>query len=317
MSLPLLDYHSLEDGELNRLWYEENDPRARDAFRLRWWLGGDTVAGRDLLAEYHTDFMHRCFGRGVQCEEDQLETFRIAVKHLVADFPADPIPKFEEFLLPMVDRGIDATLKSLTVAEETSAAEDRTAIDAALSELGDDGARLRKWCEGTAPELDPQGWEALLVAARALITKLDGAEAAMAHPLVRIEEPPPSKLDESVAVPHYGAEPLFRYAIGGGKLGKREDAHNEWCQPCRQRCVGALLLMNRMRRALGGTIATLPDVSPEFDSILQKDDPGVPVIDPSKRTQKVEGSGSKTGLFVTVAIIAVIVVAAILIKLKS
>ena len=39
--------------------------RLRDAFRLRWWLGGDTIAGRDLLAEYHTLFAHRCFERGV------------------------------------------------------------------------------------------------------------------------------------------------------------------------------------------------------------------------------------------------------------
>ena len=39
MPRSLADYHSLEDGDLNRLWYEEQDPRARDAFLLRWWLG--------------------------------------------------------------------------------------------------------------------------------------------------------------------------------------------------------------------------------------------------------------------------------------
>lgn len=317
MSISLLDYHSLEDGELNRLWYEENDPRARDAFRLRWWLGGDTIAGRDLLAEYHTLFAHRCFERGVLTEEDQLEAFREAVRRLVAGFPADPIPKFEDAWLPFVDRAIDETTRRVAVKAWPAADEDRARIEAALAELGDDGAHLRAWAEGRPPELADDAWESVLASARSLIERLDGADVAKAHPLVAVDEPPPSKLDESVAVPHYGAAPLFRYASQSGQLGKREDAHNEWCQPCRQRCVGALLLLRRLRRAFGGEPPPLPAVSPEFDQILQKDDPGVPTIDDSARARDDQGGGSKTGMIVTALIVVAVIVLVVALKSKN
>jgi predicted RNA polymerase sigma factor len=74
----------------------------------RWWLGGDPVAGKDLLSHYHTAFMHRCYERGVLAEEHMTRAFRGAVKALVEGYPADPIPEFEKVWLPFVDRGVDA-----------------------------------------------------------------------------------------------------------------------------------------------------------------------------------------------------------------
>ena len=312
-TIPLLDYHSLEDGELNRLWYEENDPRARDAFMQRWWLGGDPVAGKDLLSHYHTLFIHRCFERGVLTEELQLETFRRAAKALVDDWPADPIAKFEDVFLPFVDRAIDETRAGMVTAEERGADESRALVEKTLDELGETGDLVRAWLKDGADAVSggDEAFDKILDGCQKMLTALDG-EAAQNHPLVCVPEPPPSKLDESVAVPHYGAAPLFRFASGGGQLSKREMQHNEWCQPCRQRCIGALLFQNRMRELLGGEPFGLPEISPEFDQTLQEDSPGIPEIDPSKQTQTGDGKSGGKGAMIAVLVVLGLVAAIVL-----
>ena len=308
MSLSLLDYHSLEDGELNRLWYEENDPRARDAFRTRWWLGGDPIAGNDLLTEYHTLMYHRCIERGVLAEEHQLRVFRRSVEIVVAEFPSDPIAKFEDFFLPVVDRAIDEVQNDVAPPTSTDAA----AVDAALDGLGDRGALLREWAESGAKEKSDADHAALLEAAKELLRALDG-DAATNHPLVRTDEPPPSKLDESVAVPHFGAGPLFRYAFDEG-LSKRENEHIEWCQPCRERCVGALLLLRRVRPSRP---PALPKVSPQFEQILQEENPAIPSVDPSRGAAE-SGSSNVKNLFLTLGVVGVVIAAIVVAaKLKS
>lgn len=317
MPLSLLDYHSLEDGELNRLWYEENDPRARDAFRTRWWVGGDPIAGKDLLSEYHNLFMHRCFERGLLAEEYQLKAFRNAVALFVAEFPAEPILKLEETLAPFIDRAIDQAQREIPPPVERTAAEEKALLGEALKKHAAAGDLLLAWAgQGTVPA-DEATATAMLRAAQDVLTRLDGATVAGHHPLVRTAEPPPSRLDESVAVPHFHAQPLFLYAAQGGTLSKRENDHIEWCQPCRQRCVGALLLLRRMRRALGGEVPPLPPVAPEFDQILQEENPGIPVIDDSKGVADPRSSGARSILIVLAVICALIAIAVVASRFRS
>lgn len=316
MPTSLLDYHFLEDGELNRLWYEENDPRARDAFMQRWWLGGDPVAGKDLLSHYHTLFMHRCYSKGILAEEHMAKVFRAAVRLLVTEYPADPIEKFEDVWIPFVDRAIDATKGEIATPSTAPIAEQKKKIEESLRASGAHGELVREWLtSGTAARSEAE-CENLLDAVKQLLIALDG-EAAKNHPIVRTPEPEPSKLDPSVAVPHFHAQPLFQYAFAGGTLTKRENEHIDWCQPCRQRCLGALLVLRRMREILGGDVPKLPEISPEFDQILQSESPGVPKIDASKRTKKAESGGSKTGLIIGVLLVVAIGIAVAMMLAKK
>lgn len=317
MARSLLDYHFLEDGELNRLWYEENDARARDAFMQRWWLGGDPVAGKDILSHYHTPFMHRCYERGVLAEEHMTRVFRSAVKLLVAEFPADPIEKFEDVWLPFVDRAITGLEKEIAGPSNAPAAEQKKKLEATLAAEGARGDLFRRWLETGALDANEAACEELLDTTKRVLAALDG-EGARNHPLVRTPEPEPSKLDPSVAVPHFHAKPLFQFAFQGGTLSKRENEHIDWCQPCRQRCLGALLVLRRMRGLLGGSIPNLPDISPEFDQILQSESPGVPVIDPNKKRSKDSSQGGSRNLIVmAIVVIAVIAIAVIALKNKG
>lgn len=311
MPYSLSDYHFLEDGELNRLWYEENDPRARDAFMQRWWLGGDPVAGKDLLSHYHTPFMHRCYERGILAEDHMAKVFRDAVSALVKDYPADPIPKFEDVWLPFVDRAIDGHAPALGAS--TAAARDgqKAKLEAALASGGAPAAHLREWLATGAAERSAEDFESLLEFTKKVLVALDG-DAARNHPLVRTPEPEPSKLDESVAVPHFGAKPLFQFAFQGGTLTKRENQHIEWCQPCRQRCLGALLFLRRMRDVLGGTPPALPEISPEFDQILQSESPGIPAPDAGRKAKGGKSGGGAAKLIAAVVVAVAVIVALVL-----
>jgi hypothetical protein len=313
MTRSLLDYHFLEDGELNRLWYEENDERARDAFQIRWWIGtesksADVVAGKDLLANYHTLFLRRCLEQGIYAEDHVTEVFRAAAKLLVAEFPADPIEKFEDLWLTFVDRGIAAAKQKFAPPASGSPAEQKAKLEKALADAGAEGQRVRDWlASGNKNQGEPE-FAKLLTTMQNILRALDGA-AAENHPLIRTAEPEPSKLDPSVAVPHFHAKPLFDYAFQGGSLSKRENEHIDWCQPCRERCLGALLALRRLRQLLGGELPALPAVSPHFDQLLQAEAIGIPVIDTSKAKTNETKAGGKGAMVVVVLIVAAVAIA--------
>lgn len=312
MARSLLDYHFLEDGELNRLWYEENDARARDAFQIRWWIGTeskspDVVAGKDLLANYHTLFYQRCLERGVLAEDHVLEVYRSATKALVSEFPADPIEKFEDVYLAFADRGIDDVLSRIHGPSKAPPAEQKKKLEDALAAAGARGARVREWLDTGATARGEEEFAEILATVKDLLRTLDGA-GADDHPLVRTAEPEPSKLDPSVAVPHFHAKPPLVYAFQDATLGKREDEHIDWCQPCRQRCVGALLALRRFRALLGGKAPKLPAMSPHFAQLIEAESLGIPAPDAGKGAKQ-EAAGGNKGLLV--GIVVVVIVAAI------
>lgn len=316
MARSLLDYHFLEDGELNRLWYEENDARARDAFQIRWWIGTeskspDVVAGKDLLANYHTHFLRRCMERGVLAEDHVLEVYRSATKSLVAEFPADPIEKFEDVYLKFADRGIDDVRTRITGPSNAPVAEQKKKLEESLAAAGARGERVREWLASGATARSEEDFTEMLDTVKDLLRALDGPGAAD-HPLVRTEEPEPSKLDPSVAVPHFHAKPPFVFAFQGGTLSKREDEHIDWCQPCRQRCVGALLVLRRFRQLLGGELPGLPAVSPHFEQLIEAEALGIPAPDATK-TKKTEATGSNKGMLVGIVIAVIAIAIAIVI----
>lgn len=312
MARSLLDYHFLEDGDLNRLWYEENDARARDAFQIRWWIGTeskspDVVAGKDLLANYHTLFYQRCLERGVLAEDHVREVYRSASKLLVAEFPADPIEKFEDVYLRFADRGIDDVLGRIGGPSKAPASEQKKKLEDALIAAGARGERVREWITSGATARGEEEFAAILDTVKELLRALDG-KGADDHPLVRTEEPEPSKLDPSVAVPHFHAKPPLVYAFSNGTLGKREDEHIDWCQPCRERCVGALIALRRFRSLLGGEAPKLPAMSPHFAQLLEAEPLGIPTPQ-AGNAKKAESSGGNKGLLV--GVVVVVIVAAI------
>lgn len=276
MGRPLEEYHALEDGELNRLWYEEQDPRARDAFRLRWWMGGDPIAGKDLFDEYHDLVYRRCLERHVLLEEEIERVFRSAVDKAVDRFPSEPIPKFEDFLLPLVDEAIDEILaggpKRGAVPEE----EARAAVEKALA--GEEGDLLRRWIEHGEVDGDEEALGKAWAAMGRLVEALWGEEAAGRHPVVAVPEPPPRKLDPSVAVPHFTVRQILLWAAASENLSKQERDHLEWDTPCRERCVGARELLRRLRALFGKEAPPPPSVSPELKDRLNRENPRIPPI---------------------------------------
>ncbi len=311
MSRPLLEYHSLEDGELNRLWYEENDPRARDAFRIRWWLGGDPIAGKDLFAEYHNLIYHRCLERGVLTEDEHERVHRATVDRVVAEFPADPIAKFEDFLLPFVDRAIDELEKDREGAPPKDDAAAREAVDGVLGDGSDASRLVRAWIAGEPLEADDAGFDAALDKLKDVVRALDGDAVAARHPLICVEKPPPSKLDPSVALPHFEGRQILTWAADPTAMSKREHQHLEWRRACRERCVGARLVLRRLRALHGGEVPPWPDVQPELDDALQKENPPVPQVEIRTGTSAPSGGGGKgvaAAVVIGVVLLVVVVV---------
>jgi len=312
MSRPLLEYHSLEDGELNRLWYEENDPRARDAFRIRWWLGGDPIAGKDLLAEYHNMLYHMCLERGVLTEDGHEKVFNATVDAVVSEFPADPIAKFEDFLVPFIDRAIDRVSADLPKPEEKDDAAAKAVVDAALAEGDPASTLLRAWIDGAALDQDDATFEASLDKLKGIVKALDGEAAAGHHPLVCVDVPPPSKLDPSVALPHFEGKQVLTWAAQPDSMSKREHQHLEWRGPCRERCTGARLLLRRLRGLYGGDVLPLPNVQPELGDALQKENPAVPQVEIRTGTETSSGGGKGVVAAVVIGIVIVVVVLAMM-----
>jgi hypothetical protein len=236
---------------------------------------------------------------------------------LVAEYPADPIEKFEDVWLPFVERAAEAVAREIGAPSKAPPAEQKKILEAALDAEGARGQALRAWLTKGTLDDDPEAVEDMLEAAKRTLKALDG-DAATNHPLVRTPEPEPSKLDPSVAVPHFGAGPLFLYAYQGGTLTKRENEHIDWCQPCRQRCLGALLVLRRFRTLLGGALPNLPEISPEFDQNLQSESPGVPKIDADRRNRKGErDGGAKRTWIAVVAVVAVLALSAAAVALLT
>lgn len=264
MSRPLLEYHSLEDGDLNRLWYEEQDPRARDAFLLRWWLGGDPIAGKDLLSHYHSFIAHRCCERGVVAEKHQLEVFRDAVRTLLAEFPAEPIEAFENVLAPHVDRALGSAVPRLGIGAGVEPARWQAALAAAGKQSAAAADYAARGAAAVAPAEAPDTFAALVALARAAC-----GEQAANHPLVRTPEPPAQQVDESLASAHLTAAEVLAAGEGANGVSAGRAKHLEWCRPCRERSAGALLALRALRQASGAAAPPLPAVAPEFDAELQ------------------------------------------------
>lgn len=311
MSRPLLEYHSLEDGELNRLWYEENDPRARDAFRIRWWLGGDPIAGKDLIAEYHNSMYHRCLENGVLTEAGHERVHRATVDRVVAEFPADPMEKFEEFLVPFIDRAIAELQKERPAAERKDDAAAKAAVEAVLADGDAASTLVRGWIAGEKQDADDAAYDAALEKLKAIVVALDGEAAAAHHPLVCTEMPPPSKLDPSVALPHFEGRQIMTWAADAASMSKREHQHIEWRRACRERSVGARLVLRRLRALYGGDVPPLPDVTPELDDLLQKENPAVPQVEMRTGTAAPTGGGGKgvaAAVIIGVVLLVIVVV---------
>ncbi len=312
MSRPLLEYHSLEDGELNRLWYEENDPRARDAFRLRWWLGGDPIAGKDLFAEYHNLLYHRCLERNVLPEDDHVAVFRRSVETIVSEFPSEPIAKFEDLFLPHVDRALDDFLRNRPRPATLDAAEAKRRVDAILDEGGEAGALVRAWVAGEKPDAGDAVYERAFALLQKIVLALDGPDAKQLQPIIRTEKPPPSKLDPSVALPHFEARQLFTFAAHDDDLSKREHQHLEWRQACRERGLGTRMVLRRLRQLYGGPVPDLPFVSPELADLFQKENPDIPAVGPATSAgsgSRGSGRGTMAAVIIAVVLIAIALVA--------
>ncbi|MBK6938701.1 MAG: hypothetical protein IPH13_00640 [Planctomycetes bacterium] len=311
MPRDLLEYHALEDGELNRLWYEEQDPRARDAFQLRWWLGGDPIGGKDLLSNYHSLILHRCFEAGLLLESQAVEVVKLAIPPLVANFPGDAIARFEDVLMPHVTKAIAAVRAATPSMLEPSGAEFRARVEQALAS-GAGGKTVHDWINHGAEDRSDSDWSTALDALRAALPAIYGPAAATQHPLAVTEVPKKKAVDASVTTQHLTARQIFNWAQRSGDVTATEKKEIEWCRPCRELCQGALLFLRDVRKSFGGTLPDLPQVSPQLDADLaaafQAVAPEVPKPVATKSTGG--GGGGGKGMWIVFALLAVAVAAA-------
>lgn len=312
MPRDLLEYHALEDGELNRLWYEEQDPRARDAFQLRWWLGGDPIGGKDLVSNYHTLILHRCFEAGLLLEAQIVEVMKLAIPPLVANFPGDAIARFEDVLMPHVTKAIASIRASNPSMLEPSGAEFRARVEQALAAAGPAGKTIHDWINHGAEDRTDADWAAAQDALRQALPAIYGPSATTQHPLAVTEVPKKKAVDASVTTQHLTARQIFNWAQRSGDVSAAEKKEVEWCRPCRELCHGTLLFLRDVRRSFGGTMPDLPPVSPQQDADMaaafQAVAPEVPKPVATKSTGG-DGGGSK-GMWIVFALLAVAVAAA-------
>jgi hypothetical protein len=312
MPRDLLEYHALEDGELNRLWYEEQDPRARDAFQLRWWLGGDPIGGKDLVSNYHTLILHRCFEAGLLLESQVVEVVKLAVPPLVANFPGDAIARFEDVLMPHVEKAIATVRGAHPAMQGANGADFRARVEQALSSGGAGGKTVHDWINHGAEDRSDADWATALDALRAALPTIYGPAAATQHPLAVTEVPKKKAVDASVTTQHLTPRQIFNWAQRSGDVSAAEKKELEWCRPCRELSQGALLFLRDVRRSFGGTLPDLPAVSPQQDADMsaafQAVAPEVPK--PVATATSTGGGGGGKGMWIVFALMGAAVAAA-------